>query len=143
MRYTRAMNKSGIGWPWVGMGIILLVFLTSGLNARNSVAWAGDLREVIVHAVERGDYELAEELLQQYTNTPMHEFVLGTESELEDKVYPERVVERRIAELENKLVDYPGYREIYRMLGELYDQLDNQVKASDYREKARILDPNN
>lgn len=100
------------------------------------------MREVISLAAERGDYETARGLLNHYTIRPLNQSVLGAESELEDKVYPERVVARRIMELEEKLETYPENKEIYLILASWYDQLGNTEKSGEYREKARILDPN-
>lgn len=95
---------------------------------------------VVKRAADSGDYQSAQKLWDE------------TMPELEDKVYPERKVEREIAELEQKLEEYPGNREIFLMLGELYGELDGVrageprpygEMAAEYREKARILDPNN
>lgn len=130
-------------WPWVGVALIVVVLLASAWNMKNSTVGVSDLREVISLAAERGDYPLARKLLtKQQTNETIYEPVLGAESGLEDKVYPERVVERRIVELEIKLTEYPENKEIYLILASWYDQLGNAEKASEYREKARILDPN-
>lgn len=128
----------GQAWVWVGVAIVSLVLLTSALNAQNSVVGATTLKNVIEAATKRGDYALANRLYQAKGG-----HVLGAEAELENMIYPEQVVERKIIELETKLADYPGNREIYLALSKLYSQLDNRVKADEYREKARILDPNN
>lgn len=130
----------GQAWVWVGVGIVVLVLLVSAFSVHNSVVSAGTMQEVIVKAARRGDYELAVKLLKDQRAS---DGVLGVDAELEDIVYPEQVVERKIIELETKLADYPGNREIYLALSKLYSQLDNRVKADEYREKARILDPNN
>lgn len=129
------------------MGIVLLA---SALNVKNSVVGARGSEEVVSKAAERGDYETAKELFNQRTKESENRGVLGAETDpssdeasLEDRVYPEKVVERRIDELEEKLGEYPGDREIYLALADLYGQLGNQDKSDEYREKARVLDPNN
>lgn len=116
----------------------MVMLLASALNVKNSVVGATSLGGVTKRAAERGDYELARWLYEAGGDK-----VLGAGSELEDKVYPERVIERRIAELEEKLEEYPGNREIYLLLTDLYGQVGNQELESEYREKARVLDPNN
>ena len=131
-------RRSPLPYTWVGVGLVFITILISILNVKNSVVGAASLGGVIKLAAERGDYELARQLYEAG-----EEKVLGAESELEDKVYPGRVVERRIAELEEKLKIYPGNRDIYLMLGELYTQAGEEVRANEYREEARILDPNN
>ncbi len=142
--YTwKVVERSPLPWSWIGIGTVVLILLASLLNRQNSVVSVGNMREVIVKAAERGDYGLARKLLDHYTSEPLDHLVLGVQSELEDKVYPERVVERRTLELETKLGEYPGNRQIYLMLSELYRQLENPTKESEYREKARVLDPNN
>lgn len=127
---------------WVGVGVIVVVISVSWGQARDSVVGARDLREVIERASGRGDYEMARELMKQYTKIPMNQAVLGANSELEDKVYPERVIERRITELETKLTEYPGNREILLTLAAAYGEIGESEKAQIYHEQARILDPN-
>lgn len=129
-------------WPWIGVVLIVVVLLASVLNMKNSTVGANDLREVITLAAERGDYVTARMLWNNQSPITNNQTVLGAESELEDGVYPERVVTRRIAELEIKLAEYPENKEVYLMLASWYGQLGNTEKASEYREKARILDPN-
>lgn len=118
-------------WRWIGIGMVLVVVVSSVMSAKNSVVGATSLAAVVEKAARLGDYQLAQEL--------WNESMGG----LEDLVYPERKVERRIAELEAKLVEYPGNRQIYLALTELYGQMGNSERADEYREKARILDPNN
>jgi len=140
-------RRSPLPYTWIGVGIVLSMMGMSLVNVRNSTVGARELRDVIEKAVERGDYFLAEHLYQTEGKQ-----VLGSSSELEDKIYPERVVERRIAELEGRLEEYPGNREIYLILANLYQQLEGtrvdtgvdsyKNKATEYREKARVLDPN-
>ena len=140
-------RRSPLPYTWIGVGIVLSMMGMSLVNVKNSTVGARELRDVIEKAVERGDYFLAEHLYQTEGKQ-----VLGSSSELEDKIYPERVVERRIAELESRLEEYPGNREIYLILANLYQQLEGtrvdtgvdpyKDKATEYREKARVLDPN-
>jgi len=106
-----------------------------------SVAGETSLEGVIKRAAQIGDYPTARELLNRRTSSAK-KGVLGADSELEEKVNPESKVERRIRELEDKLMIYPENKEIYLMLAELYGQLENWELASEYREKARVLDPN-
>lgn len=120
-------------WRWVGVGVILSIIVISWSYSGQTVVGARDIGEVIEKAARLGDYEKARELLNHYTNEPL--------DHLEDIVYPERKVERRIAELEAKLEQYPGNRQIYLGLAELYGQLGNREKTDEYREKARVLDP--
>ncbi len=132
------VRRSPLPYTWIGVGIVMVMLLASALNVKNSVVGATSLGGVTKRAAERGDYELARWLYEAGGDK-----VLGAGSELEDKVYPERVIERRIAELEEKLEEYPGNREIYLLLTDLYGQVGNQELESEYREKARVLDPNN
>ena len=118
-------------WRWMGIGLVLVVVVSSAVSAKSSVVGATSLAAVVEKAARLGDYQLAQELWNE------------SMSGLGDLVYPERKVERRIAELEAKLVEYPGNRQIYLALTELYGQMGNSERADEYREKARILDPNN
>ena len=140
----KTAGRSPLPWPWIGMGVVGIALLLSLLNVKNSVAGAQNTRELIVRASARGDYEKARELLTaQQTNELTSKGVLGVESELEDKVYPEKVVERKIVELEDRLEQYPNHFEIIQELSRLNSLVGNTDKSSEYREKARILDPNN
>ena len=132
------VRRSPLPWQWLGIGVVVSMMWMSLVNVKNSVVGARDLRQVIEKAAERGDYGMAEQL---YTTEDVQ--VLGASNELEDLVYPERVVERRIAELEQKLEDYPGNREIFLAMAELYREIGNTEKSQEYFEQARILDPNN
>jgi hypothetical protein len=67
-----------------------MIVLASVINKPSSVVGAESVREIIEMAAGRGDYQTARDLLNHYTNKPMNNLVLGAESELEDKVYPER-----------------------------------------------------
>jgi tetratricopeptide (TPR) repeat protein len=138
----KVVKRNPLPWQWVGIGLIVIVLLTSAVSAKNSMVGARNIREAIEIAVSLGDYETAQALFDKMLDSRSKMLVLGAESELEDKVYPERVVERRVIELEDKLEIYPGNREIYLSLATLYQTLGNQEIADEYREKARILDPN-
>jgi len=118
-------------WPDLVVGLFVVVILLSLWGAKNSMAGVSDLSEATALSAKLGDYELAQKLFDQGE-------VLG----LEDKVFPEKMVVNKIAELEQKLEDYPGNKVIFTSLAELYEQLGNQEAASEYREKARVLDPN-
>lgn len=131
----KVVERSPLPYAWIAMGIWGLILGASWGQVRYSVVGARNVNEVVAKAASLGDYETARKLLNHYTNEPLNH--------LEDLVYPERIVERRIAELEAKLTEYPGNRQIYLALGELYGQLGNGEKADEYRERARILDPNN
>jgi tetratricopeptide (TPR) repeat protein len=116
--------------------------LLSWAASKNSLAGARTQNEAIKKAAEQGDYQTAQALYEEM-NSGSTEPVLGVMSEIETLVYPERKVEQRISELLLKLEEYPGNREIYLSLAELYSQIGNEESAQEYREKARILDPNN
>ncbi len=109
----------------------------SFLNVKNSVVGAENIHQVIEKAARLGDYETAKELYESCI-VPWCQSITG----LEDKVYPERVVERRISELEQKLESYPENIQIYLMLADLYGQIGSGERSNEYREKARVLDPN-
>lgn len=117
-------------WHHMGMGMVVAVLVISAVSAKNSVVDATSLEAVIEKAAGMGDYTMA----RKYWNPGMEE--------LEEVVFPEKKVERRIAELKEKLLEYPGNRQIYLGLSQLYRQLGNSELSDDYREKARILDPN-
>ena len=122
-------------WQHLVIGVVLLVILASLKYAKYSVVGARNIDETIWVAAKNGDYATAQRLYESCTAPQCHTVT-------EDMVYPERKVERRIAELEGKLEEYPSDREIFLNLAGLYDQLGNQEVANEYREKARILDPN-
>jgi len=122
-------------WRWIGIGLVLVVMVSSAVGAKHSVVGATRLDEVVEKAASSGDYDLAQALFEQIQD-------LRFKIQVEDLVYPERKVERRIEGLETKLLEYPGNRQIYLGLAELYGELGNEAKSEEYREKARILDPN-
>lgn len=142
----KVVGRTPLAWTKVGLFVILIVLLSSLGNVKSSVSSARNNREVVERAARAGDYELAREL---YQASSIRYQVLGAESDLpdgeaglEDLVYPERVVWRRIDELEQKLEIYPGNREIYRTLSALYSEIGEEQKSSDYWEMVRELDPN-
>jgi len=125
-------------WEWLAIGLVLVVLVSSVIGGYGkSPTLSGETKQIIELAAEKGDYQTAKEL---FTN---NQEVLGATTELEEKVYPEKAVERKIGELENKLSEYPENKEIYLMLADLYTQIDNPEQAGVYEEKARMLDPNN
>lgn len=142
-QYARkTTERSPLSWSQLVLPLTVLVVGLSVLTAKNSLVGARNTREAIEVAVKRGDYKTAQELYEK-SKTGKEEKVLGIMSELEEVVYPELVVERKISALQDKLSEYPGNREIYLSLAELYRQIGNTESAAEYREKARILDPNN
>lgn len=129
--------------PYFGMGLVILVMGASLLSAKTSLAGVGSLREASIKAAGIGDYATAQALWNvhqlQITNDKL---VRGAESEVEDLIFPERVVEREIEEYESLLEQYPGHRDIYWTLAQLYQRVSPE-QARIYWEKARQLDPNN
>lgn len=138
----RVVGRSPLPWSWIGIGAVLLVMVMSWSYRDQSVAEASSMHEVIRGAASNGDYALAQTLFEQNQDSRSNDQVLGVGTELEDIVYPENKVEQRIQELEQKLLEYPENREIYLALSDLYRQLKQTDKSDEYREKARILDPN-
>jgi tetratricopeptide (TPR) repeat protein len=124
-------------WRHVVIGVVLVAMATSFKYMKYSVASAENTKQVVEKAARSGDYETAQRLYERI-QTPDDRL-----QQLESLVYPERVVEQKIDELERKLEEYPSNRELYLDLAKLYDQLGKQESADQYREKARILDPNN
>jgi tetratricopeptide (TPR) repeat protein len=127
----KAVGQSPLPYTWVGVAVVMIVLVASMIGDGASVVGATSLKAVVEKAARLGDYGLARELWSE------------SMGELEDIVYPERKVERRIEELTQKLEEYPGNRQIYLGLSELYGQLGNREKSEEYREKARVLDPSN
>lgn len=125
------VRRSPLPYTWIAVGLIGIVVVTSWLNHENSVVGARNIEQMVEIAARQGDYQTA----QKYWGESMRE--------IEDIVYPERKVEKRIMDLEQKLDEYPGNRQIYLGLADLYKQLGNSEKSDEYREKARVLSPNN
>ncbi len=134
-RYLRkVVGRSPLPWPVIAIGLIIIVFGVSLKYSRDSAVGARNIREVVEVAAKRGDYQTARELLKHYNIEPL--------DQLGELVYPERKIQIKIDELEKNLEIYPESREIYLAIAELYKQLGNTEKASEYLEKARILSPN-
>lgn len=131
----KVVGRSPLPYTWIVLGLTVIVLLVSVFS--NGMTRATSVEQAMRLAVAQGDYALAEQL---YVTTDSE--VLGANSEIEALIYPERIVERRIAALEQKLEIYPGNKEIYLLLAQLYDQIGNQEMAREYSEQARILDPN-
>lgn len=121
--------------PIAGSGFVVVAIIASVLTINNSVVGAGDPRELVERAARAGDYERARELLNYYNIKPLND--------LATLVYPERVVEREIEKYERLLASYPGNRDIYLVLVELYKEIGKDEQATEYWETARVLDPNN
>lgn len=130
--------------PYFGIGLMVSVMGASLLSAKTSVAGAYDLREASVRAARAGDYTTAQSLYNLHKSLiPNSQNVLGAESEVEDLIFPKRVVEREIQKYEVLLQEYPGHRDIYLVLAKLYAQIEISEESQKYYELARELDPNN
>ncbi len=130
----KVVGRSPLPWPIIGIGLIIIVFGVSLKYSRDSAVGARNIRDVVEVAAKRGDYQTARELLKQYNIDPL--------DQLGELVYPERKIQNKIDELEQNLEIYPESREIYLALSNLHMQLGNDEKSQEYRERARILDPN-
>lgn len=139
----KVVGRNPIPYTYIGILIVSFVLIASIFNVKNSVVDLDSVSQVIIKSAESGDYILAEQLFNKLEVEQSGSNILGFQSDLEDKVYPEKIVERRIFQLESKLVEYPGNRQIYLELASLYIQIGNEGQSHEYREKARILDPNN
>ena len=105
----------------------------------NSPTLAGLRNEKMIAGVaETGDYELAAKL---YEMSWGEERVLGTNSRLEELVYPSLKVERAIAFRLEFLNKYPNDVETILGLSKLYGQLGNSEMALQYKEIGRQLSP--
>ena len=133
-----------IDWWWVGVGvasIALVASLTGGYYT--SPTLGGQIsKTMILRVAQRGDYELAERLLAQYQTRGSKGQILGVESTLEETVNPERKVEREIERVVKLVENYPTSRDLLLYTSRLFSLLGNEEKASEYFEKARVLDPN-
>lgn len=128
-------------WAWMVSGVALVVMGTS-LAAQNGIVGARSTEEAVRIAAGRGDYTTAEAMWNNQAPNSNNQKVLGTNTQLEDMVYPERKVERRIAELTLMLEKYPDNKDVYTNLAQLYFEIGNEGQATEYAEKARVLDPN-
>lgn len=105
--------------------------------------------QLAVTAAKEDDFVLAEKeftLANQLIKKSKSQRVLGAISEMEvarKLVFPEEAVMEEIYELEQVLINKPGYRDILLKLAVLNWQIEKIDKAREYFEKARILDPNN
>jgi tetratricopeptide (TPR) repeat protein len=140
-RYGRKIvGRSPLPYSWI---VILLVLLVVGVSwTSQSLVGVSSIGEAARQAAQAGDYNLAETLYLKQQTAGFTGQVLGMASDLEELIYPERKIERRISELEQKLETYPGSREIYLLLSKLYSQIGKQELANTYSEQARVLDPN-
>jgi tetratricopeptide (TPR) repeat protein len=120
--------------PWIGVGLVVMVISTSLFTAKSSLAGTSGRVEAAVVASSVGDYDVAQSLWEKQ---------LPTESGEEDLIYPKRAVEREITKYQELLAKYPGHRDIYLVLAQLYVQIGEREQAQDYLEMARELDPNN
>ena len=126
----KVVGRSPLPWPVIGITLILIVFGVSLKYSRDSVVAAKNFKDVVEVAAKRGDYATARSLWDDSMN------------DLEDMVYPERKITKRIEELTQSLEIYPESREIYLALSNLHMQLGNDEKSQEYRERERILEPN-
>lgn len=130
--------------PYFGVGLVVLVMGSSLFGAKTSLVGARDLREASMRAARVGDYTTAHSLYNLHQSQISNsQNVLGTESDVEDLIFPERVVEREIKKYEEMLKKYPGHRDLYLVLGNLYGQIGEAETAQHYYGLARELDPNN
>ncbi len=135
--YTwKVVKRASPALPYFVAGLMLLVIGSSIASSKASLAGAGDLREASIRAARVGDYSKAQAMWSDQLETePV--------GELEDIVFPHRVIEREIAKYEEMLERYPGHRDIYLVLAKLYNQIGESKQATTYLELARELDPNN
>lgn len=129
--------------PWLGIGIIVLAIATSAFGLKTSLVGARGLVDAAVQAAKVGDYTLARKLYEKQYLQEEDEQVMGVGSEVEGLIFPEREVEREITKYQELLTKYPGHRDIYLVLAQLYAQIGEREKAQDHLEMARELDPNN
>lgn len=142
--YSRVVAKrSPLPSSWIVTGVAALIIVASIFGVKASFASITTYSDAALRAASLGDYPSAKKFFNASTKMLSNDSVLGVKSELEDKIYPENIVEKKIIELEEKMTIYPGNREIFIELSALHAQLGNQEIADEYREKARILDPNN
>lgn len=124
------IKKSPLPWSYVGITLIFALLIICVASDNQSTTKARTKTELVKMAVQRGDYSTAEKYFDERMNS------------IEDLVYPRRKIERRIVELREKADQYPESVDLYVGISKLYQQLDESELASEYREKARILSPN-
>lgn len=140
--YGRAGRLRG-KWQWGGVGIAMGVIGVSVVSGYfNSPTLSADVETIIREAAKSGDYTLAQELYRENYESRIKNNVLGLQSDLDELVYPERKLEREIAEWEEKLARYPTHRDMLLALAELELAAGNVETARQYWEEARKLDPN-
>lgn len=129
--------------PWLGTGIVLFAITISMFGLKESMVGAHGLVDGAMRAAKVGDYVLARRLYEKQYTQEDSEQVRGVRSEAEELIFPERQVEREIARYEDLLNQYPGHRDIYLALAQLYSQIKRTQQAELYYNLARELDPNN
>ncbi len=133
--YTwKVIVRSSPTLPWLWVGLVFLVISTSLITSKRSLAGAEGRVEAAVVAASVGDYDVAQSLWEKQ---------IPEERLAEDMIYPERVVEREITKYQELLAKYPGHRDIYLVLSQLYSQIGESEQAQSYLEMVRELDPNN
>ena len=143
--YTwKVVKRVSPALPYFAAGLVFFVIGSSIVSGKVSLAGARDLREASIRAARAGDYAKAQALWNvhqlQMTNDQLG---MGLESELEDIVFPQSVIEREIVKFEEMLERYPGHRDIYLVLSKLHNQIGQSEQATTSLELARELDPNN
>ena len=133
--FRRVVGKSTLPYLWAAIGMVALVLGVSLWQGKYSLSGATNMSQVVQRAAQNGDYALAQRLYGQCA-VPQCQSVT-------DLVYPEKKIDQRIADLEGKLTQYPGDRDIYLALARLYAVRGNTAQAQSYSEQARILAPNN
>lgn len=121
-------------FPWLWVGLVVLVISASLITAKSSLVGASGSIEAAVVAASVGDYDVAQSLWEKQ---------IPVERGAEDKIYPDRVIEREITKYQELLTKYPGHRDIYLVLAQLYAQIGESEQTRVYLEMARELDPNN
>lgn len=135
-------EKARVEWGVVGMVLVVGVAAWSLANGyRGSPTLSSNSDEVVREAAKRGDYETARRIYE-YWQKEEDARVLGVESEVEELVYPEKMMERKVREAESLLARYPGHRDLVLNLALLSYWVGNYEEARKYLEQARKLDPN-
>lgn len=124
------MKTSPLSWSWIGVGIVIIAIVTSALTTKEATISARNKTELVKIAAEAGDYKTAELFFDEEMES------------LRDLVYPARKLESRIVELKATTELYPESTRIFLELANLYDQIGENDLRDLYREKARVLNPN-
>lgn len=140
--YNR-IAKPHVKWDWVAtaLAVAAIIVSVSAGYFRSTPLFGGQI-ETIKWAAQHGDYTLADRLVKSQ-DLGTQNSILGTGTDLEELVYPERIIEREIGIQEKRLELYPGHRDLLMAIALLYRELGNQDKFDELWEQARILDPNN